>query len=401
MRRRTFLAASAAGLTGLAGCGSNDGGESGDGGRSADCPAYDPTVEGSPGWTTRGGGVANTGVVPAGEAPGESLSVDWAATLGGHSGTTTPAVAEGTAYTSDLDERVVAVETATGDVLWEGALPGVRGSPAVGGGVVVFLTGRGAVALDAATGDRRWRALDRSASLFGGSPVVADGVAYVPLGLSLHALDLSDGSVRWSHTTGLESRATPSVVDGSAYAGDDDTYVHALDAATGERRWRAKTDGRVRSEVPVAGGTVYATSEAGTVHAFDAETGAERWRRSLDGRARTLATDGAHLYVPVRGMSETAFSGLVALHAGDGTPCWRAAGVATSHDGAVAIGDGRVFVTSSSGVRVYDAATGERVGGGGEDRDRTTRLDEGPAVAGGAAYATGFYDGTLSLVRLS
>ncbi|MFJ4629209.1 PQQ-binding-like beta-propeller repeat protein [Streptomyces sp. NPDC088847] len=42
--------------------------------------------------------------------------------------------------------------------------------------------------------------------------------------------------------TGKAVRPSPTVADGTVYAGDDDERRYAFDAATGEIRWRFRTD---------------------------------------------------------------------------------------------------------------------------------------------------------------
>jgi alcohol dehydrogenase (cytochrome c) len=72
---------------------------------------------------------------------------------------TTPVVVDGVVYTQDLESNVMAIELATGKVLWTHNYSSDSGGPDgvnVVGGVVYAATDRAAVALSAATGRQLW-----------------------------------------------------------------------------------------------------------------------------------------------------------------------------------------------------------------------------------------------------
>ena len=126
----------------------------------------------------------------------------------------------------------------------------------------------------------------------------------MPLGVSLYALDAATGERRWRVPTGLPSKSMPAVDGETVFFAGEDTYVYALDAATGAERWRTKTDGQVDANVTLTDETVCVATEARTVYALDRESGAVRWTyrfpSNTDGHGRrpeSLATDGARVYV--------------------------------------------------------------------------------------------------------
>ena len=81
------------------------------------------------------------------------------ANVPGHDYATTPVVLHGVIYTQDLESNVMAIELATGKVLWTHTYNSLNGGPDgvnVAGGTVYAATNHGAVALSAATGRPLW-----------------------------------------------------------------------------------------------------------------------------------------------------------------------------------------------------------------------------------------------------
>ena len=378
-RRRLLGALGTAATLPLAGCASVldvGGGEA--------CPPYDPAGTDRTAWPSRYGGASNTATVAADAGPGTDPTAEWRFTIETHVGYHTPLVAGGTVYAHDMDERVWAVDAATGDTVWSRGLSPGWLAPGLGDGTLVVPGETGLVGLDAADGRERWRAVEDLEPEFGGaSPLVVDGTVYAPLGVSLYALDVATGEPRWRFPTGLPSESMPAVEAGTVYFAGDDTYVYALDAAEGTERWRTKTDAQVRANVTVAGDVVCVVTESGRVYALDRETGAERWThrlpRDTEGRLprpEAVATDGSRVYVLTDDR-------LTALAVANGHHCWRFLDVQTGYLPAVAVCDGRVYTSHPDGLGVLDAASGDERGVIVE----TEFLRTGPAIAEGALYA--------------
>lgn len=234
-----------------------------------------------------------------------------------------PAVVDGVVYAGTGDGEVFALDAAGGDLVWRAKLDrSVRASPAVDGGSVYLHVAGGVLALDAASGQERWRVPVGSPGNgpWPGSPAVADGVVYVAGWLEspevaapgevrpvLLALDAATGAERWRFDhEGYGFRtfgSTPAVVGGKVYLAARQ-FVHALDAATGREHWRVGL-GSVGSDPTVAAGVLYLTTGGGssahprgTVLALDAETGARLWRyETMDALGTAPAVADRFVYV--------------------------------------------------------------------------------------------------------
>jgi outer membrane protein assembly factor BamB len=131
-----------------------------------------------------------------------------------------PVIADDRAIVGTNAGRAVALDVASGEILWNVRLrrtPGRRGrvasSPAIAGDRALFTTTGGEmVALDAATGRERWRVALGSA--IESSPLVIDGAAYVgTLDGEVMRVRVRDGRVTW------RARAAGDVKAGLAAAG--------------------------------------------------------------------------------------------------------------------------------------------------------------------------------------
>lgn len=116
---------------------------------------------------------------------------------------------------------VTALDPGSGDRLWRHRLEGadVDAPVAATEGTVVVATELGVdgldgvLALDAATGERRWSRPDVDARR---APTVAGGAVLVPAGRGVRALSLADGTDLWRHRTGIPP-STVSVAGGRVF----------------------------------------------------------------------------------------------------------------------------------------------------------------------------------------
>src|SRR5215472_14945153 len=159
----------AAGLT-IGGCGSSSSSSSAPGCFSKAAAAAQPGPAGGPanpavaaGWTLPGGNRQNTRDVASAinSSNVSKLGVAWTVPIEAAYGryATTPVVVNGVVYTQDLESNVMAIELATGKVLWRHTYSSTNGGPDgvnVVGGTVYAATNRSAVALSAATGKQLW-----------------------------------------------------------------------------------------------------------------------------------------------------------------------------------------------------------------------------------------------------
>jgi outer membrane protein assembly factor BamB len=189
-----------------------------------------------------------------------------------------PAVAGDTAYVSSDDDKIYAVDTATGKIRWTYATGDkVRSEPAVASGVVYVGSLDGKVyALDAASGKVRWTYT--TGNVVTSSPAVASGAVYVgSFDGKVYALDAASGKVRWTYTTGDEVSSNPTVASGVVYIGSNDKKLYALDAVTGIEDWSLPI-GTGPSKPAVVEGIVYVGGQENTLYASDAATGKVLWR---------------------------------------------------------------------------------------------------------------------------
>ena len=183
----------------------------------------------------------------------------------------TPVAVDGpVAYIGDVGGRVTAVELASGEVRWIEEL-GTPISGAVtldeGRALVTTLGGREEpseiVALDAESGDERWRASAEDASNFVSAPVVADGrVLTLDVIGGILAFDAEDGRFLWRTevVNPIAPRGQPFLLQG------------------------------VGAPAPVsADGRVFAVDVTGRVYAFDAETGAPQMGPCVERSVAILA----------------------------------------------------------------------------------------------------------------
>lgn len=156
-------------------------------------------------------------------------------------------------------------------------------------------------AIDARSGSKEWEFetdefVDSTPTVASPGPSMAPELAFVggwqadigesEHGGSVHAVETRSGTSRWQFETGGRVVSSPTVADGTVFAGSWDRAVYALAATSGEMRWRFETGGRVSSSPVVVDGTAFVGSNDGSLYAIDAGiAGSSRGSRV---RTRTL-----------------------------------------------------------------------------------------------------------------
>ncbi|WP_200904447.1 PQQ-binding-like beta-propeller repeat protein [Streptomyces yangpuensis] len=190
----------------------------------------------------------------------------------------TPA-ADGNVYVA-AGTRVISVDRASGRVRWHFEAPAVFLAPpafapgaAVTGGGVYLADYLGTVyALDAATGQDRWRIATESRQ--SSDPVlVVGGNVHLGAGSALYTLDAVTGTPKWRFAAGGEITGLPAVADGRVHFGSADHCLYTLDAAGGQLRWKLATGGEITGAPVAEAGVVYACSKDRCVYALDAAKG--------------------------------------------------------------------------------------------------------------------------------
>lgn len=178
-----------------------------------------------------------------------------------------------------LDRQLLAVDPADGRERWRQPLPAEAVLPEtdrVGGGQLVVLLPEGVMLLETSTGQVRWRA--RVQGWPGEALVVGPLVVVSTFDGELVAVEAATGQRRWAHTgalgRGLASDGEVLYVPGQA---DD---LLALDLSTGAVRWRRPV-GPLFAAVAIAQGRLWAGTTTGEVVALARATGAEQARLAV------------------------------------------------------------------------------------------------------------------------
>jgi len=180
------------------------------------------------------------------------------------------------------DEGVVALDPATGEKRWEHRCPAGRAAPvAAAGRVVIGLESGELLALDAATGKPAWRIpvdgpMSFAPAAMGSSVLVGDG------GRRLRCVDGETGRVLWTRSVrGRFQGDGPAVSARAVVFALDSMEVEAYDPATGRRLWNRWAGTIHLSSPAMAGGLVLYGSRTRLV-ALDALTGDDAWQVELD-----------------------------------------------------------------------------------------------------------------------
>jgi outer membrane protein assembly factor BamB len=371
-----------------------------------------PAMVANADWTQRGGNALHDS--PHGQLSAAPQLV-WAVPVGAGNSrrnriTAAPVVSGGAVFAMDALAHVTAVSTA-GATLWQADLTAAfdRGGAQSGGGLaasggrVYATTGYGeVVALEAATGAVLWR--QRLGSPAAGAPGLSGSRVYVMSADGTGwSLDAVTGRVVWTlpaaeNVLAADTGAAPAVTATNAIfpfsagvmiAAATDTGTGLWQAAiTGSRLGRAYANsGDITGDPVVAGGVVYVGTQAGRTGAFREDTGEKLWTAEEGALNPPLVTGGSVFVVNDQ-------VALVRLDASDGTRIW-AVDLPTftdkkprnylgvyAHFGPVLAGRHVVTVSSDGLLRMFDPASGGLVGStaipGGAAAD--------PALAGGMMF---------------
>lgn len=183
----------------------------------------------------------------------------------------TPVEVAGNAVVADSKGRVVAFRSADGVVEWTQTLGApVYATLAAFGQTVLVPTTRGQfVALDAESGQVRWRFALPDTTVRFSAAAVDDDVVYVGAtdGV-LRALAIHDGSVEWTAEVDGALAATPLVTPSSVFVGGMDKKLYAFDRLTGALRWETELKGRVKSAMAARDGQLIVLTEPHHVYLF-------------------------------------------------------------------------------------------------------------------------------------
>ncbi|MDN5786691.1 PQQ-binding-like beta-propeller repeat protein [Pseudorhodobacter sp.] len=323
--------------------------------------------------------------------------------------TAAPVVAAGRVYTMDSATVVSAVSTA-GAKLWSVDLmpAGARGAVsggglAYGGGKLFASTGHAElVAVDPASGGVIWR--QNLGAPAAGTPTYADGVVYVVgRDSTAWAINAVNGKVQWQlggtpSVNGMIGAGGPAVAGGKVLFPFASGELVAAETKGGTRIWLDSIAGSrlgrgytgvtdITGDPVIDGATTYVGNQSGRLSAVDTATGLEKWSAHEAAYGAVLPVGGSVFLI-----SDEAK--LVRLNANTGETIWevdmpyyeavkaKKLKAITAHYGPVLAG-GRIVVASGDGViRLFNPTNGALLG--------TVALPGGaastPALAGGAMY---------------
>lgn len=298
-------------------------------------------------------------------------------------------VADGLVYVAQLEGRVLALDAATGKIVWDRQYPRcAASSPTIVDGVVyqTFIPrpcnyGPRAVpglfvAFDAKTGKELWRFTESGPSE--SSVLHAKGLLYFgDWSGKVYALDPKSRRVRWATQLDDEVDGSAAYSKGRVFIGTNGGSVYALHWGTGEILWQGRSSSSLRfgreyfyATPAVAYGRVFAPNTDGTLYVFGAETGHLLWAQPA----------GTYIYTAPAIWNETVYVGsydgsFYAFDAATGRLRWKWEGWGAIH-GAPTVLDGLVYFSicgtcggdaardvkrGPSGTVALDARTGKLV----------------------------------------
>jgi outer membrane protein assembly factor BamB len=208
-----------------------------------------------------------------------------------------PVLHHGKVYFGSSDERLYALDAATGKLAWVFKTGGViHSSPAVAQNTVLVGSWDGILyALDADSGAERWRfkteTEQKNSVMLGiqSSPGVDKDTVYIGARDGyMYALDLATGSLKWRYNAaGSWIVGTPAIDSSKVYVGTSDTgLLVALDKQTGREVYRFDTKVWTYSSPLLVGDTLWVGTMKGELFALQASTGQLRWSyQSEEGKA--------------------------------------------------------------------------------------------------------------------
>lgn len=221
--------------------------------------------------------------------------------------TSGPAVVEDVVYAGGDNGTLVALGATDGYERWRMTFGAPLAATPTIAGQTLFVVGRlGVYAVDASTGQERWRSdTMHNRYAFPTPPEVVGDTVYVGAGDgALHALDAATGSDRWENLPGLSNyvASEPWIVgDAIVFATQFGGGIVAVDAATRQLRWSYPPDATEEMIWPAvvpapAGDSVYVTAGF-DLAALDSATGEEQWCVTLDSFASRVLVDDEAIYI--------------------------------------------------------------------------------------------------------
>ena len=293
----------------------------------------------------------------------------WTYDSGGSALEATPVVADGVAYLGDADGTVHAVRVADGSSVWkrrfEQQLFLTAGGVADGALFVADVDGV-VHCLVTEDGAERWT-FDVESETYGG-PIVFHGAEAKLVLLptesgQLIALDAASGEERWRFEIDAPLRCAATVVNGHALLAGCDGNLHTIDLATGEETGSVGIGGPTGNTAAVRDGVAYFGTEQGEFYAVDVSDPANPsvvWTRRDAKKGQGIRTAAALAADTVVYANQA--KSLFALAAADGAPLWEARTRSRVEASPLALTGSRTLVATSRGrLLLLDTSSGDKV----------------------------------------
>ena len=168
----------------------------------------------------------------------------------------------------DGESFMIALDVATGKIVWKTARPGVGRSwstPVLVDGNLIVSAQDEVRAYDPRTGRQLWSVPGMSGWV-APSPVVGEGMVFAVSGKDGPAIAIRPGgAVAWREERGSPYVSSPVLYGGLLYFVDDQARLICREAASGAQVYRERLEGKFTAS-PVAGdGKIYLVNEAGTI----------------------------------------------------------------------------------------------------------------------------------------
>lgn len=282
-------------------------------------PAAQPSTD----WPQAG---INSAKHPGNLAAGQQFKIDWRVGVGEGSGelkriVAAPVARDGRIYTIDANQRVTAIDIASGKRVWENKLKAanpkwdeysVGAGLAITGDKLIVASGFAYVtALSLADGKEVWRR--RVDSPLSSSPAILGNRAFLTsTNNDFYAIDTDDGEVIWndqalSETARVLSSPSPAVTQDILAVGYSSGELIAYLPANGRRLWTdtLTSTGRytplsvindIAGKPTIQDGVVYVASHSGILAAIDGRSGTRIWSRVFGSRQGPVI-GGDYLFV--------------------------------------------------------------------------------------------------------
>lgn len=203
----------------------------------------------------------------------------------GHGLWSTPIMDGETLYLAAMDHHLYAINASDGSLTWKSeALNGALvGSPTLSPDGVLYIGTLGSemVAVDSASGKVLWR-VPTAGWVWSGPALEGDTLYFGDQEGHVYALEAADGSIIWDvqpeTATARSISDRPLVLDGTVYYSSESGTLFALEAANGSQRWNRLVGGKLVASPVGVGDTILVTPMGidALLVAFDAN-GNQKW----------------------------------------------------------------------------------------------------------------------------